>query len=146
MSNLDLAHSKKQSVFDTDENPHIKMTSATKDVFEGRMLIDRLLVYYGKFDGSREKATRYAQKLLDLGHIESLTNGITFQDSPHVYRWADANRTMCEVRHKRDEEDRVMMSQRNPGSFQSGNSDDGKSILRISIETDNCQNAEIKVG
>ena len=151
MSSMDITRSNKQTYFETDKNIHQKMTSSTNDVFEGRVLIDRLLVYYSKFEGSREKAAHYAQKLLDLGHIESLTNSVTFQDSVHVYRWANASRTMNEVRRKgadqqkKDDERKVIFHPYPRNCRPEIGEDSGKSVLRISIETDNCQNAEIKV-
>lgn len=76
------------------------MDLKSRNVFKGMALIDRLLVYYSKFEGSREKASRYAQKLLDLGHIESLTHSETFEDSNHVYRWTDVASVLNKAKAK----------------------------------------------
>ena len=125
------------------------ITSSTKDVFEGQVLIDRLLLYYSKFEGSRERAARYAQKLLDLGHIECLTNGVKFEDSAHVYRWADANKVVTEAKNKAVEQKRhnpVATVVRDNHIYRDQSGEVGKAVLKISIETDNCQTAEIQVS
>ena len=124
-----------------DVNDH--MTSSAKDVFEGQVLIDRLLLYYSKFEGSRERAARYAQKLLDLGHVESLTNATTFEDSAHVYRWADANQVVNEAKNK-SVEPKTNKSQVAKEQLRQVE-ESGKAILKISIEANNCHGAEIQV-
>ena len=128
------------------------VTSSKKDVFEGQVLINRLLIYYSKFEGSRERASQYAQKLLDLGHIESLTNGTLFEDTAHVYRWTDANKVVSETqqRHK-DQKTKngvVKPAGRRQGNNFAANSMDGegKAVLKISIETDGVQTTEIQVN
>ncbi|XP_078482115.1 uncharacterized protein LOC108951118 [Ciona intestinalis] len=131
-------------------SPHADILSdgEARDVFKGKVLIDRLLVYYGKFEGSRHRAARYAQKLLDLGHIESLTNGRQFEDSVHVYRWTDVARVVNQAKNKAMVED--VQQQQVPKVPQrrrmkdTGGADGGKAVLKICIETENCQGAEIQ--
>lgn len=54
--------------------------------YEGKCLVDRLLLHYSaKFDGKRPKAVKYAQKLLDLGHIEGLGGCKVFNDGSDKY-------------------------------------------------------------
>ena len=119
---------------------------SSKDVFRGKVLVDRLLVYYSKFEGSRERAVRYAQKLLDLGHIESLTRGQTFEDSVHVYRWTDATQ-VSDAKQKTS--DSIAIACTSPQAQQRKstirNDNETKAMLKISIEADNCEGAEIQV-
>ncbi|CAK8695776.1 unnamed protein product [Clavelina lepadiformis] len=129
-----------------DKMPGI--TSSTKDVFKGQVLIDRLLIYYSKFEGSRERAARYAQKLLDLGHIESATNSLSFEDSAQIYRWTDVAQVVNKAKARAQSPNKVVpltrQSLKERSMQRPSNGEGGKSILRISIETDNCDGAEIK--
>ena len=129
-----------QNFANGNDNIGSDIASSTKDVFEGQVLIDRLLLYYNKFEGSRERAARYAQKLLELGHIECMTNGRKFEDSAHLYMWTDANKVVNEAKAKAVEQQRNI-----PIRTVVKNENVGKSVLKISIETDNCQAAEIQV-
>jgi len=149
MSTTEIKTNQKSSQsFSKGDEIETDITSSTKDIFEGQVLIDRLLLYYSKFEGSRERATHYAQKLLDLGHIECLTNGVKFEDSAHIYRWADANKVVSEAKSKAMEQkshNPIVTVARN-SNFKETNEGAGKAVLKISIETDNCQTAEIQVS
>ena len=123
----------------------VKLESKTQDVFEGKALIDRLLVYFSKFEGSREKARKYAQKLLDLGHIESVAKSSAFEDSELKYQWSDVASVMNKAKTKVSEHDATItnsVEEAKTGTSESKN--ERKPMVRISIETDNCDGAEIR--
>ncbi|XP_039255768.2 uncharacterized protein LOC120332565 [Styela clava] len=123
-----------------------KMDQKTKDIFNGKALIDRLLVYFSKFEGSRDKAKRYAQKLLDLGHIESLAQSLTFEDSSQEYRWTDVasvvNKAKAKVAAQDVSNNSIVNGEGNEP--ESRNAKPRRPTLRISIEADNCDGAEIQ--
>lgn len=123
------------------------MDRKSGDIFEGKELIDRLLVYFSKFEGSRDKAQRYAQKLLELGHIESLDKSRTFEDSNLQYQWTDVARVVNKAKSKlvgsntaaTDDKTAQIVdieTQRRENAR--------KPVVRISIEADNCEGAEIR--
>lgn len=122
-----------------------KFESKTEDVFEGKALIDRLLVYFSKFEGSREKACKYAQKLLDLGHIECVTKSSTFKDSELQYQWSDVASVMNKAKSK-TAENAVRTNTCVEGAKVVANEQrkERKPVVRISIEADNCEGTEIR--
>lgn len=124
------------------------MERKSGDIFEGKALIDRLLVYFSKFEGSREKAQRYAQKLLELGHIESLDKFTTFKDSNLHYRWTDVARVVNKAKSKYVESSTKTVEDSKTKILGIGTSPSRenarKPVVRISIEADNCEGAEIR--
>ena len=68
--------------------------SRTKDksfrhVFKGSVLINTLLDYDDHKFHSRQGAVKFAQRLLDIGQVESIGGGDVFEDSVALYRWCD---------------------------------------------------------
>ena len=60
-----------------------------KNVFKGSVLVSTLLDHDSSRFTDREAAVRFAQKLLDAHHIESIVGSQNFEDSVHLYRWKD---------------------------------------------------------
>ena len=60
-----------------------------RDVFKGSVLVTTLMDHDNENFPTRSSATRFAQRLLDNGHIVSIVGRATFEDSLHLYRWKD---------------------------------------------------------
>ena len=60
-----------------------------KNVFKGSVLVSTLMDHDDSKFATRAAAIKFAQKLLDAGHIESIVGSFIFEDSVHLYRWAD---------------------------------------------------------
>ena len=131
--------------------------------FEGKTLVDKLLGHYSKFQDSRDRAVRYAQKLLDLGHIESvlpMPYPLVFNDTAQMYKWSNVEDVLREngVRGDTPMPKKKSMSpiaktrsQRFekvieiPHTASNGSSNGSNGIVKILIETDNCNGTEIQV-
>ena len=129
--------------------------------FQGRTLVDKLLRHYSKFEDDRVRAVQYAQKLLDLGHIESILPmpyPPVFNDSEQMYKWSNAEDVLREngakepiapkqtspVAKKRSKKFEKIIQI--PHSATNGTGGDGQNgIVKIFIETDNCNGTEIQV-
>ena len=58
-----------------------------KNVFKGSVLVTTLMDHDKSKFASREAAVKFAQRLLDAGHIESIVGSKNFEDSVHLYRY-----------------------------------------------------------
>ncbi|XP_074646006.1 uncharacterized protein LOC141902259 [Tubulanus polymorphus] len=90
----------------------------SKNVFKGSVLVTTLMEHYPRSFRERSVATRFAQKLISLGHIRSTdiqgnSKNIVFDDSTHLYQWCDQglledarklarnNMTKCNITEKK---------------------------------------------
>ena len=58
-----------------------------KNVFKGSVLVGTLMDHDESKFATRSSAIKFAQKLLDAGHIESIVGSSVFEDSVHLYRF-----------------------------------------------------------
>lgn len=57
-----------------------------RNVFKGSVLVGTLMDHDNGRFCNRQAAVKFAQRLLDAGHIESIVGASSFEDSVHLYR------------------------------------------------------------
>ncbi|CAH1780424.1 unnamed protein product [Owenia fusiformis] len=82
---MDAAAASPGGTLETDST--LGSTKKSRSAFKGSTLISKLISQKpGKFE-DRQHAVRFAQRLLDIGHIRSSQGNTTFSDGNNLYTW-----------------------------------------------------------